>query len=118
MNRQLPVAGPAEVRAAAIRDLGAERRTVIGLALINGLASAAGLIGPWLLGRDISLADVSVMPVIVRLADLRQESLWQDKPAIARWLDNIRAHPAYAKTYYHGTHLTELYPHLQERAPA
>ena len=26
--------------------------------------------GPWLLGRDISLADVSVMPAIVRMADL------------------------------------------------
>ena len=62
--------------------------------------------GPWLLGREISLADVSVMPVIVRLADLRQESLWEDKSSIARWLENIRAHPAYAMTYYHGTHLT------------
>ena len=74
--------------------------------------------GPWLLGREISLADVSVMPVIVRLADLRQQALWQDKPAIARWLENIRAHPAYAKTYYHGTHLTELYPHLRESVQA
>ena len=38
-----------------------------------------------------------------------------DDCALAR---QYRAHPAYAKTYYHGTHLTELYPHLQERAPA
>lgn len=74
--------------------------------------------GPWLLGRDISLADVSVMPVIVRLADLKQQQLWQDKPSIARWLDEIRAHPAYAKTYYKGTHLTELYPHLRESVSA
>lgn len=70
--------------------------------------------GPWLLGGDISLADVSVMPVIVRLADLRQEALWQDKPSLSRWLDNIRAQPAYPKTYYYGTHLTELYAHLRE----
>jgi ABC-type multidrug transport system fused ATPase/permease subunit len=53
MSSQLPVAGPAEVRAAARRDLRAERRTVAGLVLVNGLASAAGLIGPWLLGRII-----------------------------------------------------------------
>jgi glutathione S-transferase len=70
--------------------------------------------GPWLLGKDISLADVSVMPVIVRLADLRQQHLWRDKPSIARWLDLIREQAAYSKTYYHGTHLTELYPHLRE----
>lgn len=74
--------------------------------------------GPWLLGSEISLADVSVMPVIVRLADLEQHKLWDDKPSIAHWLDEIRAQPAYSKTYYHGTHLTELYPHLRERASA
>ena len=30
--------------------------------------------GPWLLGRDISLADISVMPAIVRMADLGRDS--------------------------------------------
>lgn len=53
MPSRLPVATPAEVRAAGIRDLGADRRAVVGLILVNGLASAAGLIGPWLLGRII-----------------------------------------------------------------
>ncbi|WP_112240289.1 ABC transporter ATP-binding protein [Kribbella monticola] len=53
MNRQLPIAGPAEVRAAAVRDLRADRGAVAGLILVNGLASAAGLVGPWLLGRII-----------------------------------------------------------------
>ena len=47
--------------------------------------------GPWLLGREISLADVSVMPVIVRLADLRQQALWQDKPQL-RAGSKISAH--------------------------
>jgi len=74
--------------------------------------------GPWLLGREISLADVSVMPVIVRLADLRQQKLWEDKSSIARWLEEIRAQPAYSMTYYRGTHLTELYPHLGQQASA
>jgi ABC-type multidrug transport system fused ATPase/permease subunit len=53
MSTQLPVAGPAEVRAALIRDLGADRRSVVGVVLVNGLAAAAGLVGPWLLGRII-----------------------------------------------------------------
>ncbi|WP_427893168.1 ABC transporter ATP-binding protein [Kribbella sp. GL6] len=53
MSRQLPVAGAAEVRAAAIRDLGADRRAVAGVVIVNGLASAAGLVAPWLLGRII-----------------------------------------------------------------
>lgn len=50
---QMPVAGPREVRAAVIRDLGADRRTVAGIIVVNGLASAAGLVGPWLLGRIV-----------------------------------------------------------------
>lgn len=71
--------------------------------------------GPWLLGREISLADVAVMPVIVRLSDLSLQDIWRDHPAVARWLDNIRAHPAYPVTYYYGSLLTERFPHLREK---
>ncbi|HEY3560482.1 MAG TPA: ABC transporter ATP-binding protein [Kribbella sp.] len=53
MSGQLPVAGPGEVRAAAIRDLGSDRRAVGAVIVVNALASAAGLIAPWLLGRII-----------------------------------------------------------------
>ena len=38
--------------------------------------------GPWLLGEDITLADVAVMPAIVRMADLGQETAWQDLPRV------------------------------------
>jgi ABC-type multidrug transport system fused ATPase/permease subunit len=71
MSSQLPVAGPAEVRAAALRDLRAERRTVVGLVVVNGLASAAGLIGPWLLGRiidTIQSGSGDVLSTVDRLA--------------------------------------------------
>ncbi|HEX4044029.1 MAG TPA: glutathione S-transferase N-terminal domain-containing protein [Xanthobacteraceae bacterium] len=73
--------------------------------------------GPWLLGGDISLADVSVMPALVRMADLGREGDWQDLPRIKRWFENIRAHPAFAPTYYPGSLLTERFPHLRN-APA
>jgi glutathione S-transferase len=72
--------------------------------------------GPWLLGKDISLADVMVMPAIVRMADLGQESAWQDLPRVKRWFDAIRAHPAFAPTYYPGSLLTERFPHLRKSA--
>ena len=38
--------------------------------------------GPWLLGRDISLADISLMPAIVRMADLGRDTDWQDLPRV------------------------------------
>ena len=71
--------------------------------------------GPWLMGNDLTLADIAVMPVIVRMADLGLDTMWRDKPAIARWLEAIRAHPAYAPTYYFGSLLTEKFPQLKER---
>ena len=71
--------------------------------------------GPWLLGRDLSLADISVMPAIVRMADLGQDGAWQDLPRIQRWYEAIRAHPAFAPTYYPGSLLTERFPHLRGR---
>ena len=72
--------------------------------------------GPWLLGRDISLADIMVMPAIVRMADLGQDGAWHDLPRVQRWYDAIRAHPAFAPTYYHGSLLTERFPHLRKAA--
>jgi glutathione S-transferase len=79
-------------------------------------ASLAESGGPWLLGKEITLADVAVMPAIVRMADLGLDTMWQDLPRVARWYDAIRAHPAYAATYYPGSLLTERFPHLRERA--
>ncbi|HUC51213.1 MAG TPA: glutathione S-transferase family protein [Xanthobacteraceae bacterium] len=72
--------------------------------------------GPWLLGKDISLADVMVMPAIVRMADLGQDGAWQDLPRVTRWYEAIRSHPAFAPTYYPGSLLTERFPHLRKSA--
>jgi glutathione S-transferase len=71
--------------------------------------------GPWLLGGRITLTDVAIMPVIVRMADIGLAHLWSDRPAVARWLEAIRADAAFAPTYYPGSLLTEKYPHLRER---
>ena len=68
--------------------------------------------GPWLMGDSITLADIAIMPVIVRMDDINLHASWADKPAVARWLDAIRAHPAFMPTYYFGSLLTEKYPHL------
>jgi glutathione S-transferase len=68
--------------------------------------------GPWLMGKKLSLADIAVMPVIVRMADINMDDVWQDMPQIATWLNNIQTHEAFKPTYYSGSLLTEKYPHL------
>jgi glutathione S-transferase len=72
--------------------------------------------GPWLLGKAPTLADVAVMPAIVRMADLGLDTMWKDLPRVARWYEAIRAHPAFKPTYYFGSLLTERFPHLKEKA--
>jgi glutathione S-transferase len=71
--------------------------------------------GPWLLGQRISLADVAIMPVIVRMDDIGLARLWADRPAVARWCAAMQADPAFAPTYCKGSLLSEKYPHLRER---
>ena len=71
MSATLPVAGGARVRAAAWGDLRADRGAVAGLLLLNGLASAAGLVGPWLLGRivdEVRSGSSDVLGTVDRLA--------------------------------------------------
>jgi glutathione S-transferase len=74
--------------------------------------------GPWLMGKSISLADVAVMPALVRMDDLRMSKQWQDLPGVTRWYDAIRAQPAFKPTYYHGSLLSERFPHLKETLAA
>jgi len=70
--------------------------------------------GPWLLGKDITLADVAVMPALVRMDDLGLAG-WLDLPRVVTWYRNIRAHPAFAPTFYPGSLLSERFPHLREK---
>jgi glutathione S-transferase len=71
--------------------------------------------GPFLQGGQPTLADVAVMPAIVRMDDLGLAGMWADRPALGRWYDAIRAHPAFKPTYYPGSLLTEIFPHLREK---
>ena len=54
------------------------------------------------------------MPGIIRLEDLNLEYMWEDKPEVSYWLELIKDHHAFQPTFYHGSLLTEQYPHLNE----
>ncbi|MFC9244690.1 ABC transporter ATP-binding protein [Streptomyces sp. NPDC057136] len=51
--RSLPIAGPSEVRRAALRLIRLDGRPFAAMIGLNALAACAGLAGPWLLGRII-----------------------------------------------------------------
>lgn len=67
--------------------------------------------GPWLM-KSFTLADIAIMPVLIRMEDIGMASFWRDMPEIDGWLEMIKQHPAFAPTYFHGALLSEKYPDL------
>ena len=82
-------------------------------AIVRMSGTLIGSGGPWLMGPQLTLADIAMLPVLVRLADLGLGRLWESMPEVDRWLAALRARPAFSKTYYFGSLLTEKYPDLK-----
>lgn len=70
--------------------------------------------GPWLLG-DYSLADICIIPVMIRLDDIGLHDLWSDCPHVAKWFDLARQREAVKKTFYFGSLLSEQYGDVNVR---
>jgi len=64
--------------------------------------------GPWLLG-NYSLADICIIPTIMRMNDIGLGSLWADCPGVSAWFDRYQERDALQKAFYHGSLLTEQY---------
>jgi glutathione S-transferase len=57
----------------------------------------------FILGADLTIADITLMPSVVRLDDIGMASLWDNRPGVGQWFARIQAHPAYAATYSPGS---------------
>jgi glutathione S-transferase len=57
----------------------------------------------FILGADLTIADVTLMPSVVRLDDIGMASMWDNRPAVAQWFARMQAHRAYAATYSPGS---------------
>jgi glutathione S-transferase len=54
--------------------------------------------GPYLAGDIYSLADIAVLPYILRLELLKLARMWDDRPAVAAWWERARARPSTQET--------------------
>lgn len=75
---------------------------------IERIESALEKAGPWLLG-EYSLADICILPVVVRLNDIGMNVLWDDCQNVADWFERFQARDAVQKTFYFGSLLSEQY---------
>lgn len=72
---------------------------------------AALSVGPWLIGDHYSLADIIVAPLIDRMNDLGYSSLWEPAyPRVADWYARMQARPAFQRTFYPGSRMSEFLP--------
>ena len=60
---------------------------------------------PWLLGDGYSIADIVLVPSVVRMVDLGLERTWDDLPLVAGWLDRVEARPSFAIAYMPGARI-------------
>jgi ATP-binding cassette subfamily C protein len=96
----LPVADPPAVRRAAYRLIHRYRAAVTWILVLNGLATAAGLAGPWLLGSIInvveshgSLGSVDRLALLILLSALLQLVLTRHARYLAaRFGERLSAH--------------------------
>jgi glutathione S-transferase len=59
--------------------------------------------GPWLVGEQFTLADITIMPTIVRMSDIGLSHLWGDLPNVRGWFDRVQHRASFAKAFYPGS---------------
>ena len=61
----------------------------------------AGYGGPWLVGRDYSLADVSMAPYVHRMEQLGVSRWWESgkRPRMADWYARLKERPAFQEAF-------------------
>jgi glutathione S-transferase len=66
--------------------------------------------GPWIMGKQYTLVDAQVTPLIDRMEDLGYGAIWADLPEMSAWWERIKARPSYADAFYPGARISARYP--------
>lgn len=74
--------------------------------------------GPWLIGDALTLADIALVPTLVRMQDIGLAHLWAGMPRVAAWLARVEARPSFAATFYPGSRYGAVGSHPAVDTPA
>jgi glutathione S-transferase len=65
--------------------------------------------GPWLLGKQLTLADVIVCPLIDRMKDLGFDDIWNSEfPRVQDWYERFQLRDSFKKTFYPKSRMSEF----------
>jgi glutathione S-transferase len=57
---------------------------------------------PFLMGEHYTIADIVLVPTVVRMEDIGLSNVWHDLPAVANWLTRVQARPSFDAAYMPG----------------
>ena len=63
----------------------------------------------WIMGDMLTIVDAAYMPTVDRMIDLGLSDMINSRPALKAWYDRYAARDAFAKTYYKGARLTDIF---------
>ena len=88
------------IRANFEAEVDSERMRDAVLAYDSFIADMETALGdsPWLAGDTFSLADLDVIPYIVRLRNLQLDCLWSGRTRVADWLERVTSRESWRKT--------------------
>jgi glutathione S-transferase len=69
---------------------------------------------PYLVGDSVTLADICVLPALIRMEDLGYDYLWSEFPGVVAWLARMKARPSFQRAFYEGALLSQQYPGIRE----
>jgi glutathione S-transferase len=69
---------------------------------------------PYLVEGELTLADLCVLPLLIRMEDLGYGYLWESAPGVQAWLERMKGRPSYATAFYEGSLLSQQYPGIRE----
>ena len=74
--------------------------------------------GPWMIGEQFTLADIALVPTVVRMSDIGLADAWSGKPRVADWFARVQARPSFAKSFYPGSRYGAAGSHPGMQTPA
>lgn len=73
---------------------------------VERIDAAVGKGTPWLSGKEVSVADFGVLPIIVRMCDLHLEEVWDGFPHFQDWYDRMKSRPSFDTAFYPEAHVS------------
>jgi glutathione S-transferase len=59
--------------------------------------------GPWIMGAQFTLADIGLLPTIIRMSDIGLGDLWAPNSGVADWLARFQKRTSFERALYPGS---------------